>query len=569
MLMVLMQRIFLFLLIFNTLYSSGQEKYELIFSNQSHKQFIKRPKTTFKDSASVVRFARELQYTAIRKGYILASVDTIEFKKMRVSLDFNLGVKFSSCLLTIDPEELLFLRKKSQINDKLISRVAFTPDEVNKTLSSTLNTYINNGFPFASVQLKNAIIEAEQLTSEIKIIRGPYYTWNKVNVRGDSAISTKYISNLLGIKIGESYVESSREKVEKRIGQIQFIKELKPSEVLFTKEGVELFLYLKSIPISSFNGIVGFQPDPVSTEIAFTGELNLMLQDALHRGELVDIKWQSIQSQTQSLNAHLNYPFLFNTPFGLDGTFDLYKRDTSFLELKSTIGIQYFLKRGSYIKAYYKNINSNILSGGTNNTSFSKLGNIKSNSYGLAYLANNLDYIPNPTRGMNILIESNIGLRKSQVNDTILEIKSVVYQMKIKLGYFIPLHKRHVLHLANLTELYSADEIFENEVYRYGGLSNQRGFNEDELYATSKSTATLEYRFLLDKNSHIFAFYDQSWYENNSNSYYNDTPIGFGLGFAFSTNFGVFSISYALGKQDSNPILFSNSKVHFGYNVYF
>ena len=94
-----MQRIFLFLLIFNTLYSSGQEKYELIFSNQSHKQFIKRPKTTFKDSASVVSFVRELKYTAIRKGYILASIDTLEFDSARTIITFKITVWNSISIL--------------------------------------------------------------------------------------------------------------------------------------------------------------------------------------------------------------------------------------------------------------------------------------------------------------------------------------------------------------------------------------------------------------------------------------------------------------------------------------
>lgn len=564
-----MQRLLLILLLLNALYSSGQEKYELAFVNESYQQFIKRPKTSFKDSLSVINYSRELQSSAINKGYILASVDKLEFNNQFVIIDFHLGDKFSSCYLDINNEELTFLRKHTRINEKLISRVAFTPNEVKNTLSSILNAYLDNGYPFASVKLDKPEIEANELSAQINITRGPYYTWTKVNVRGDSAISAKYVSNLLGIKIGDSYTESSRNKIAKRIDQVQFLKEIKPSEILFTKEGAELFIYLESIPISSFNGIVGFQPDPITKKIAFTGELNLKLLDVLHRGELLDVKWQSIQAQTQSLDAHINYPFLFNTPFGLDGTFDLYKRDTSFLELKSTVGVQYFLSRGSYIKAYYQNTNSSVLSGGYNNPSFSKLGNIKSNSYGLSYTTNNVDYLPNPTRGFKILLESNAGLRKSQINDSSIIVKSLIYQAKLKIDYFIPLHKRHVLRLSNFTEFYSADEIFENEVYRYGGLSNQRGFNEDELYATTKSTTTIEYRFLLDKNSHVFAFYDQSWYENNSNSYYNDTPFGFGLGFAFSTNFGVFSISYALGKQLNNPILFSNSKVHFGYNVYF
>ena len=564
-----MNKFLLLLILFLSFPSIGQENYRLIFSNDSLKKIVKNRKTIFKDSTNAIKYIKQIQINAVKKGFLLASIDSVKFNKKTILVDFISGPKFHSCKLNINQNELNFLRKHGKINEKVILNTPFTPDEVNQILVNTLNTYINNGFPFAKVRLKNPIIKKHKLIAEIEITRGPYYNWNKINLKGDSSISNKYISNLIGIKIGQPYKESSRKKISERIEQIAFLKEIKPSEILFTDKGVELFLYLKSIPTNTINGIIGFQPDPISEKILLTGELKLRLQNIFHRGELIDIKWQSIQIQTQSLDANLNYPFLFNSSFGLDGTFNLYKRDTSFLELKSKIGIQYFLKNGSYIKAYYQNINSNILSGGNNNPSFSKLGNTNSNSYGISYSYQNIDYLPNPTKGIKILIESNIGSRKSRINNNNTIINSIIYQMKLKLNYFIPIYKRHVLYLSNLTEHYSADEIFENEVYRYGGLSNQRGFNEDELYATTKTTTTIEYRFLLDKNSNVFAFYDQSWYENNTNSYYQDLPFGFGLGFSFRTDLGIFSISYALGKQFDNPILFSNSKIHFGYNFYF
>lgn len=564
-----MSRILLFLALILSFTSVGQKNYRINFTDDSYQQLVKRPKSQFKDSLTILQYLKSFQNEAISKGFILASFDNITFKDKVASVDFSLGGKFENCQLSIDEKELNFLKKHERLNEKLISQIVFTPNEVSGLLNKMLHVYLDNGYPFAQIELTETKIVDSKLIAHIKISRGPFYNWTKINVRGDSSISPKFISNLLAIKVGSIYTEANLKNISTRIEQVPYLKEIKPSEVLFTKEGVELFIYLESIKISAFNGIIGFQPDPITKKLGFTGELNLKLQDILHRGELLDIKWQSIQAQTQSLDAHINYPFLFNTPFGLDGTFNLYKRDTSFLELNSTIGVQYFLKRGSYLKAFYQNTNSSVLSGGTNNPLFSNLGNTKTNSYGLSFLSNKVDYLPNPTRGLSILIEANIGRRKSQINDTTLEVKSTVYKSKLRLDYFIPLHKRHILHLANLTEFYSADEIFENEVFRYGGLSNQRGFNEDELFATTKSTSTIEYRFLLDKNSHVFAFYDQTWYENNSNDYYQDTPLGFGLGFAFSTNFGVFSISYALGKQQNNPILFSNSKVHFGYNVYF
>ena len=547
----------------------GQDNYHLTFSNQSYEQFIKHPKTEFKDSSTAISYLKDIQHSAISEGYVLASVDSIQYKKAYSIVDFHLGRKMGEIIVEIENSEIQFLKKNSRINEKFIGHIPFVPKELANAITKIQKTYLDNGYPFVSIQLTEHDISDDNLSARMEINRGPLYTWSEIHVKGDSAISTKYISSLLNIHVGNEYDESEIGQISTRIKQIPFINEIKPAEILFTKQGAELFLYLETIPVSAINGIVGFQPDPATKKLAFTGELNLKLLNVFRRGELLDIRWQSIRDQTQSLESHLNYPFLFNTPFGIDATFDLYKRDTSFLELNSTVGVQYFLNRGSFLKAFYNNKSSSVLSGGQNNPTFTNLGNTKSNSYGLSYTSKRVDYLPNPSSGLNFLIEAQVGTRKSQVYDTSAIYKSIVYRGKLSIEYFIPIFRRHVLRLASLTDFYTADEIYENELYRFGGLNSQRGFNEDELLASTKTTATIEYRFLLDRNSHVFAFFDQSWYENNASTYDRDNPYGFGIGFAFSTNFGVFSISYALGSQRSNPILFNNSKVHFGYIVYF
>ena len=564
-----MRALYLILMILFPNLIFAQNTYEISFTNESYQQCIKRPKTIFKDSASAMAYVRDLQLNVISKGYILASVDSIHYLKGKAIIDFESGNKLGNISINVIPDDLKFIRKNSRISEQLISHVKFTPGELSVILKKIRKTYLDNGYPFVAVQLTKHSYEDQTFSADLVVNKGPFFIWNKIHVKGDSSISEKYVSNLLDIKVGSTYVESEIGKISSRIRQVPFLKEIKPAEVLFTKEGAELYVYLQNVPISSINGIIGFQPNSVSKKLELTGDINLKLLNVLHRGELLNIRWQSIQSQTQSLKSRVNYPFLFNTPFGLDGTFDLYKRDTSFLELSATVGVQYFLSRGSYIKAFYQYNSSDVLSGGHNNPLFSKLGSVHSNSYGLSFTSSRVDYLPNPTRGMNLLFEGSAGTRKAQASDTSTVVSSVIYRGSVKLEFFVPLHKRHVLRLASATDFYSAEEIFQNEVYRFGGLTSQRGFNEAELFATTKTTGTLEYRFLLDKNSHVFMFYEQSWYENNSLKYYNDTPFGFGVGFSFATNFGVFSISYALGKQLNNPVLISNSKVHFGYIVYF
>lgn len=114
------------------------------------------------------------------------------------------------------------------------------------------------------------------------------------------------------------------------------------------------------------------------------------------------------------------------------------------------------------------------------------------------------------------------------------------------------------------------DRLFTNELFRIGGLKSLRGFDEESIYASTFSIGKIEYRFLLEQNSFLFAFINGAYYENKSRNFnLKDTPFGFGAGMNFETRIGIMSISYALGKQFSNPVYFRNAKVHFGIVNYF
>ncbi len=567
--MFLKFRLYIILLFFCTPNSYGQNKLHLEFNSVDLHHFIKNPKLKFKDSLKASKYIGNLRLSAVQKGYLLASIDSAHYSKDKGVVYFHLGEKFKTLNLTLPEDHKRFIFKNTRYSEKLINKIPLTPFEYTSVLQKIQESFLNNGYPFVKIQLAKTSFEQNSLNADLVIDTGPLLLWKKINIKGDSSISEKYLSNLLGIRTGQPYNEALTRTFSQKINAVPFVKETKPADFLYTKEGVEVFLYLESIKISAVNGIVGFQPDPLSDKLSVTGELSLKLQNTLKHGELLDLKWQSIRNQTQSLNTKLNYPFLFNTSFGIDGVFDLYKRDTSFLELNSSIGVQYYLNKGNVLKVFFQNISSSVLSGGLNNPTYSNLGSVKSNNYGLSFISSRIDYIPNPSSGFVIEITGSAGNRTSTSSDSLTILKDLTYRGEVNAQFYFPLSQRHVLKLSNRSQFYNAPNIFQNELFRFGGLTNQRGFDEDELVSTTKSSSIVEYRFLLDKNSHVFAFYDQTWYENNSENYYNDSPLGFGIGFSFSTNFGVFSISTALGKQFDNPILIRDSKVHFGYIVYF
>ncbi|MEM9024212.1 MAG: BamA/TamA family outer membrane protein, partial [Bacteroidota bacterium] len=114
--------------------------------------------------------------------------------------------------------------------------------------------------------------------------------------------------------------------------------------------------------------------------------------------------------------------------------------------------------------------------------------------------------------------------------------------------------------------LLETESLFRNELYRIGGLKTLRGFDEESIFASIYSIATVEVRYLLEQNSYAYLFWDGAYVENNSQgSAFTDRPFGFGVGVSFETKAGIFSFSYALGKQRGNPILLRAAKLHFGF----
>jgi outer membrane protein assembly factor BamA len=545
----------------------GQKSYTLSFSDVSYQQIQRKIPDTFKDSLSVIRFLQNIQIKAVKKGHILSSFDSIHFKNSEVFVHFNLGDKLNEIHLSYSEADIQFLKQKTSLKEKQLANIPFQASELAKILRLLYQSGVNNGYPFTKITLDSVLFEGNSIHAKLLLNKGELYRIKQIHIKGDSLLSKQMISSLIRIKEGDLFSDANLASISRHIKQVNHLQEIKPHELLFTKDGVELFVYVKSNPISSVNGVLGLQPNPITEKLAVTGELSLKLVNVFRKSEMIQLNWRSIQPGTQSLNSGFNYPYLFKSPFGIDAAFNLYKKDSTFLEIKAQLGIQYQLSGGSFLKAYYQNNSSSILSGASSSTL--NFSTVRTSAYGLSFLRKELDYIPNPSSGYMLLTDVAIGNRNARKSDTSDVITTTTFRMSVQFNWFIPLAKRHVLRFGANAETYYAPEIYENERFRFGGLTTLRGFNEDELFATTKAILTLEYRFLVDQNSHAFAFFDQGMYENTSTSYERDFPFGFGAGFSFGTQLGIFSISYGIGKQFDNPVLLKNGKVHFGYIAYF
>ena len=511
-------------------------------------------------------------------AYLTAAYDSIIKDSLSVKAYLNFGAQYKWALLSpgnVDEGVL----SEIGFREKLYNNKPLKYKEVRRLRERIVRYYENNGYPFASVKLDNIIIEGEKISASLLVEKNREVAIDSVVIKGTAKIAPVYMYNYLGIKPGSLYDESRLEKVNARLRELPFVTVRKPSSVTFTNKQNKLTLNLDKKRASQFDGIIGILPDNNTGKILFTGDVRLKLQNGLGRGELIDLNWRRLQTQTQDLKARVVYPFILRTPFGVDYNFKLYKKDTTFLDVQQNIGLQYMLIGGNYLKLFYNNKNSSLLS--TKGLEYVSVlppyADVRTNMCGIGLRFEQLDYRLNPRKGFFVLVNASAGtknIRKNlKINPVVYDkvrLNSTLYNADLEANFFVPFGDRSTFKIGTQSAFLYGETIFQNELYRIGGLRTLRGFDEESIFASAYSVLTLEYRFILEQNSYLYVFGDQAFYESRQvNNYVYDHPVGFGAGISFETKAGIFSINYALGKQFNNPIQLRSGKIHFGIVNYF
>ena len=511
-------------------------------------------------------------------AYLTARMDSIIVDSTHYGAYINLGSSYQWAKLTnknIDEEVL----SKLGFRDKLYNNRPFNKRQIRSFYEKIITHYENNGYPFATVWLDSVRIDGHQLTAQLHLRKNQLYKIDSVIIRGNSTISDQYIKNYIKISDGDLYNEELIRGVKTRIKELPFVTEFQPWKMIFVNEQSKLILSLNKKKASRFNGILGILPDDVTGKLRLTGDVKLNLLNSFKKGEQIDFNWRAIQENTQDLKLNVVYPFLLSSPFGLDYNFKLYKRDTTFIDVENKIGVRYILKGNNYFKMFFHNKSSSLLSqsGLSNLTVLPSYADVSTKLYGITIYHTKLDYILNPRKGHSVSITGSLGNKRIKKNPQIddqlyenLKLKTTLYNTDIVLAYYFPLRKRSVIKLGSQNGYTFNENLFDNELLRIGGIHTLRGFDEESIFASLYSIATIEYRFILEQNSYLYLFFDGAYYESDKfDDFIADRPYGFGTGMSFETRAGIFSISYAVGKQFDNPIFFRSGKIHFGFINYF
>lgn len=553
--------------------------------------------SSFATRFDCIEYVNQLPVFLRSKGYVTASLDSIRYDSAFARLVLYIGDIYQWAQVDASQVDEPVLQAVGW-RDRMFSDKPMDFEEINTWQDRILNYLENNGHPFAKVYLDSLQLDKEKVTAKFKVEKGPLYKIDSIRIYGNAKISNDYLQRYLDIRNGSTFNKEKLLRISRRMKELPYVEEEHPSRLVWLGSGSILEMYLKAKKSSQVNILVGFLPnnDQLSSKkMLITGEANVNLKNALGAGETIGINWQQMQVKSPRLNILYQHPYLFRSAFGLDFSFDMFRKDSTFLNVNFQLGAQYVLNTRQTGKIFIQRFSTIVNVVNTNfilqNRKLPDEADVSSTNLGIDYELNNTNYRLNPTSGNELRIITSAGIKKLKKNNQVLELKDPgdpsfnfdklydtiklkTYQFRVRAtaAKYFPIGKqnRSTVKTALNGGFLQSGNIFRNELFQIGGYKLLRGFDEESQYLSQFAVATIEYRYLVDQNSFFYVLADGGWGRNNSqNINVSYTYFGTGIGLAYETKVGIFNIAWAVGKRNDAEFNLRQSKIHFGFVNYF
>lgn len=538
------------------------------------------------DSVTIINKTRDFLNQRKKEGYIFSNLDKMDFQKDSCFIDLFIGTRWFWIWKDSFSSTSAYMQKE------ILRSVTTDSGGISQLGKIALAPYVNNGYPFASLNLKTIPAGDDSLQVYPTINSGKYMVYDTLRMSGSLKVSKSFLQLYLDIVPGRPYNHSRILELSKLINDLPFaITDTLPVLYFYNnKTIVQLFAGQKQA--SRFDFIIGLAPATGNSGFTVNGELTADLVNKFSRGESLGIRFKRLSLDDQSLQVNLTYPYLLGTRFGFDGSFGINRNRSLSIDASGSAGLQFMVSGSKTIKLLWTSRSSRLTDVDTvtikNQRRLPSVLDYNLNGLSVSYLTRNLDYRFNPRTGYELEIQANAGIRKFISNTSITEIKdeitdfSMAYDslkesrlqstLSLNASIFRPIKNWAVvkLQLTGSTIIQKGKEI-ENEAFRLGGFKGMRGFQELSIITRSYVMFTAEGRVIIDRNSYLsFPFIDIARMKVTSNGNTTwKTAAGIGVGLNFSTRAGIFNFTLAAGNNFNGFPAFSNTLVHFGYlNVF-
>lgn len=554
---------------------------------------IKYP-TSFSDSNRAANYLPLLTQQMQQKGFMNVSIDSVYASGSILEAWIYSGKQYK--WVDVQPTDSSLVRMQTaglnvpEFRTKN-SSVAFDREQ-------WLDYFANNGYPFAQLKLNNIAIneDAGTLAAQLYVDPGTLYKVDSIEQLGPVRLKPYFLYRYLNLPKGSLYNSSQLARVDVALAGLSFARLRSPSEVQMLATGSVLRVNMESRKSNIINVLLGAMPNSSQTpdnKIQITGDVNLQLRNSFGNGELMGFSWQQIQYKSPRIVLQYEQPYLFQSRFGLSVYFELFRKDSQFLNLRYRAGIPLQLSASRKAHIYFTGLSTTVSNTDTlavlASYKLPDLANLSVNQLEFRLDDDATDYPLNPRKGFKYGIMAAGGLKRIAPDNSIIDLKDPnnpdfnfatlydtvntnTYQWRLsgELSKFFPLATASTLMLRAKVAWLQSSNYYRNELFQIGGFQLLRGFDEESIFSRAYAVGTAEYRILTGSNGYFYGFTDVAWSQlPNGNSLVNQSFWGLGLGLRAEANNTLINVAVAAGKQNAETFDLRRTKIHLGIINFF
>lgn len=438
----------------------------------------------------------------------------------------------------------------------------FSDQKVESGIQELLKLLEVEGYLFAEVLIEQITPDPSTCTVDLhlNIESGETMYSGEMLFPGADLNSRAYLGRISGAEDSVLITSTYLDELRSNLLQSELFTEVGTPEVYEKEEGSPVIVIpVEERSLNQFDGLLGYVPDP-SGNGQIVGDFELSLWNVLNQGNGMDLMFERLRPENTRLHVGVRQDWIGSIPLGIGFNFNLFQNDTTYQSRNLRLNAWYLMGRGMRVTGAIGQTGST--SGTDLNRQIEPDGRKRYAELGFRY--SSLDNPEVPRSGVKV--SAGFGVANKSVDIDSVNAFSQQY-LNASVSYFMPVLKKSVMAVNGNAYFLNSEQVTDSDLLRFGGARSLRGYSEEQFRGSQVIWGDVEYRYLLDRSSYLFAFGGIGYYqrpklltEPNADFETSDVLYSTGFGISYKIRIGRLKLTYAISPQER----LGNGKVHVG-----
>jgi outer membrane protein insertion porin family len=443
----------------------------------------------------------------------------------------------------------------------------FIPSLLEQDVQTLLQQYERKGYPLSKIAVQNVsfVDSADEMsvTVQLHIDEGKALHISEIHIEGNKTTKDYVIMREARVRENELFRSDLPERIKRRLDHLQLFSSVSLPELYLTEaEQAGLLVRVVEGNQNNFDGVLGYVPSTASGGNGYiTGLVNISLRNLFGTGRKLSVRWYQETKSSQETELHYFEPWIASYPVNAQLGFFQRKQDSTFVRMQYDIATELMITEEFSVGISFS---QNSVYPTERYDGSKAMAESRTTSWGVSIRYDSRDNPTTPTNGILYSTEYQTGTKQTLSSDAFpIGSRSTTRRVVFDLLYYLSPFLRQVIATELHLRDFSNDHADVSDLFRLGGATTMRGYQEGQFLGSRLLWTNLEYRFLVASRSFFYGFIDfgyivQPAFAAMDGKASEQSKVGYGIGVRMDSALGLIGVSIALGEGDT----FSTAKIH-------